>query len=65
MVEKMWVRKLYADRNFMMVKEIYGLRLAICCNDGGIGRGDVAVTKKVMVQQKKMGRRENGRATIQ
>ncbi len=39
----------------MMMKEIYGLRLAICCNDSGIGRGDVAVTKKVMVQQKKWG----------
>ena len=55
----MWVRKLYADRNFMMTTEmtteIYGLRLAICCNHSGIGRGDVAVTKKVMVQQKKWG----------
>ena len=39
----------------MMMKEIYGLRLAICCDDGGVGRGDGAVTKKVMVQQKKWG----------
>ncbi len=50
----MWVRKLYADRNFMMTTEmtteIYGLRLAICCNDDGVGRGDVA-----MVWQKKWG----------
>ncbi len=45
----MWVRKLYADKNFMMVDDRYGLRMAICCDDGCGGGGEVAVTKKLMV----------------
>ena len=56
----MWVRKLYGDRNFMMTTEIYGLRLAICCDDGGVGRGGCSNGVA-----EKMGRRENGGATIQ
>ena len=45
----MWVRKLYAHKNFMMVDERYGLRTAICCDDGGVGGGELAMTKKLMV----------------
>ena len=62
-MEKMWVRKLYADRNFMMTTEmtteIYGLRLAICCDDGGVGRGGCSDGVA-----EKMGRHENGGVTI-
>ena len=49
----------------MMMTEIYGLRLAICCDDGGIGRGGCSCGEEGDGAAEKMGRRENGRETIQ